>query len=195
MIIAIDVDDVLADTSKAITTLFKQKHNLNFADENFYGTESWEAWKKENKEMAINSIQDFLNDENLDMIAPIDGAKEAVKKLKEKNSLVIVTGRPQANISRTREWLDYHFPDTFKEVFSTDWHDLKGEGDVNKGTICHEQGVELIIDDFPQYCLECLSVGTNVLLFDRTWNKNFETPEGITRVFSWDHIIEKINNN
>ncbi|CAO3593717.1 unnamed protein product [Absidia cylindrospora] len=64
-----------------------------------------------------------------------------------------------------------------------------------KATICHEIGVDVLIDHQLEHCVECAQAGVDVLLYDRKgqykWNHQQLSTPNIHRVTTWRDIIQR----
>ena len=70
--------------------------------------------------------------------------------------------------------------------------DLGRPAPNDKGTFCAEHGVEVMIDDLPEYLLG-REGKTQVMIFDQPYNRDLAI-EGAKRVYSWYDIYEKIKD-
>jgi hypothetical protein len=66
-----------------------------------------------------------------------------------------------------------------------------------KATICHEIGVDVLIDHQLEHCLECAQGGIDVLLYDRKgqykWNHDLPPSfftSNIQRITTWKNIVQ-----
>lgn len=193
--IAIDVDDVLADFSSEFIKVQKEKYKLDLLSlkDKLY-RKDWIIAVGLSDLEARRRIIEFVESDRSKKLKTVAGSQKALEKIKEKFKLIALTGRPASASSLTRKWLDENFPNTFSDFLSTDAHMFGGEGSRNKGELCLENNIKLLIDDLPQYCLECVSVDVPTFLLDRPHNQYFnekEYPE-ITRMASWEKIVEKL---
>lgn len=125
-------------------------------------------------------------------------AAEVIRRLRaEGHEIFIVTGRnnedpPVDDMPEGQSW----------EEITEDWlarNEIEYDriefhrgrpAPYDKGTFCAEQGIELMIEDLPEY-LETLAGKTRIFVFDQPYNKNVELPE-MQRVHSWYDIYSKI---
>lgn len=59
-----------------------------------------------------------------------------------------------------------------------------------RGAYCAEQGIDVMIEDLPEY-LETLVGKTRIMVFDQPYNRKIELPN-MWRVYSWYDIYNKI---
>ncbi len=194
MKIAIDVDDVLADFSGAFIEFQKKKYNLDLEPIKnlLYGSE-WMDRSNLSREEGIRRIMEFVESDKTKNLETVEGSQPAVEKLGEKFKLVALTGRPASVADVTKKWLEEKFFGVFSDLLITDAH-IFHEGKKDKGELCIENGIKLLIDDLPRYCLECASVDVSSFLFDQPHNQHFDEQEysEITRVNSWEDVIQKL---
>ncbi len=125
-------------------------------------------------------------------------AAEVIRKLRDEgHEIFIVTGRnnddiPAADMPEGMNW----------EGITIDWLARNGiEYDViefhrgrpapnDKGTYCAEQGIDLMIEDLPEY-LETLAGKTQIFVYDQPYNREVKLPK-MQRVYSWYDVYSKI---
>src|SRR5690606_32941168 len=96
-------------------------------------------------------------------IEPIPGALNAVRKLKEKYDLVILTGRAGKLAEKTHKWLDKHYSGVFdKTVFVGLYEEGKGK---TKADIAVDHNIEIIVDDNLEQVTACNAIGIQSILF------------------------------
>ena len=105
------------------------------------------------------------------------GAVEALRRLKTKHDLEVVTSRQFAIEESTHAWLAAHFPDTFADVHFGN-HFAKEGAARKKSEICSAIGAHVLIDDNPTYARDCAAHGIHVLLFN--WNLSYPWCEDAT---------------
>lgn len=194
MLIAIDIDDVLADFSEGFIKYLKHAHNRDVEIHDLKIEEWWSAWGK-SQDQAVETIQEFLKSKQVSELEPKDGAARALKLLKQAgHKLVVITGRPVAAHKMTRQWVHDNLPAVFDEVYCTDFH-IVNHNPMTKGTICAELGVDILVDDYPGYARECVGQGVTVLLFESFWNHGFEPTPGIIPVSNWSQVLEYVGKH
>ncbi len=195
MRIGIDFDDVVADSIQAIVNIHNATHGTKFNREDAFTYRAEEVWGG-TKEEWRTKLDEFFSTKHLAQLAPIAGSLVAIDTLKKHgHELFIVTGRGKGDVAATEQWLKIHFPDVFRGVHYGDFV-VRGNlepAKMKKSDICKENGIALLIDDNPDVAKECGACGVNVFLFDQPWNRSLPPTAGITRVFSWEEIVEKLN--
>lgn len=185
MVIAVDLDEVVADTLQAFLAYYNFRHGTCVSREDFATSDWGECLKLRPSELEA-MIRSFTQSEFHSRIRPVVGAVEILARLSSLYPLHMVTSRwgPLAEV--TQPWLNAHFPDRFVAVhYSRTSHPVaSGNGSLRKSEICREIGASLIIEDCPVHAGECLSSGIAVILMERPWNRSFEEKSAL-RVKSW----------
>lgn len=186
--IAIDVDDVLAMHYEALVDFYNSTYDADLRLED-YTTDHWSnVWGLDEAETRKRAEAFADSGLHLDFLLK-RGAQEAVKKLREHYTLVIVTARRQQNVKPTLIWLTKHFPDVFAETrFLPIWEtDTK----QTKADICKELGADVLVDDSIKHCGIAASEGMKAVLFgDYPWNRAEQLPDGVTRCDDWPAVVE-----
>lgn len=193
MIIGVDMDEVLVDLIVDVLRYHNEKYGTSHSKEDISTYDLQNIWNVTWEE-TVQRFLDFYDTDYFDRGEVIELAKEGVARLAEKHELHVITGRPDSVEEKTRKWLDTHFPGFFKSInFTNTWGDGKGKP-RNKGEICRELGVEVLIDDHLNYASDAAKQGVKVLLMDAPWNRSAELPENVKRVLSWAEIPDIIES-
>jgi len=183
MKIGIDIDDVIVD----FCLPFAKFHNAN------YGTN----WSKEN--LNTYRLEDLTGDtwdqmqEKMDLFVKeadffnkkVDPAiVESIKTLAMVHEIYIITGRPDHYRDGTIKWAQNNLNGLYREIFF-----VYGEAEkVDKWQFCVNNGIEVIIEDLPEFATKCNEAGITVLLFDHPWNQGVKG-QNLKRVKSWPEIV------
>jgi uncharacterized HAD superfamily protein len=194
MMLGIDIDGVLADLHTPLLAWHNQRYGTHITAENSTSYDLGKSFKCSIEE-AFSRARKFFEEE-AEKIALIEGAVEAVKRLKEKHTLYTVTSRMPEHWAHTHAWLDRHFNGMFAErIFCTN-HDERHVY-MDKGALCRQRGINLLIDDCLQYVNDCSDAGIPALLFDLNgtygWNRG-EAKRLVTRVHSWREAEKYIDS-
>ena len=140
---------------------------------------------------VVQRINDFYNSTYHENLQPVLGAVESLEKLRQNNTLVLITSRPEHVRDVTEKLLQRYFLNFFNEIhFLGHYHGIQTRRQT-KGEVCKNIGVEIFIDDSLEHAKTVCQEKIPALLFDTPWNQG-TLPENITRVFSWDEILEKL---
>ncbi len=190
MKIAIDIDEVLAEQLDSLIEFYKQETNIFIPKDEFFTYDWWKVWNISLKE-AIEIDYKFKNSDLFDNLEVVFGSTDAIRKLKNNNTLIIITARPNSFKDKTLKWLNKNFEDSFDKIYhSSDFH-IENENNKTKADFCRKLGVDVIIEDNLEYSLDCVENGFKVILLDKPWNQG-ENYENISRCGNWNEILEKI---
>ena len=186
--IYIDVDDVLAETTRALAALARER----FAkDVEFEGMRSFDLAislgldaEELARFMAAAHEPGFLG-----ALAPIAGAGAAVRRWSSAGAEIhVVTGRPPDTRATTTRWLDAAgIPHARLEM--VDKYDRRHADAIPRDALL-ERDYTLVIEDSADMAhLMARDGAARVLLYDRPWNRSARRLHPrVERVSSWDHI-------
>ena len=188
MIIAVDMDEILANFFDQLLLYHNDKYNTSYKREDIVSYDLWDVWGG-TKEEAIIKIRQFFHSKYFDEIRPIEGSLKGIAELKKRHTLVVITSRFDIFMEKTILWLKKHYKDSFKDVYFTHY-----DKDVSKASVCKKLGVDIIIDDAEKNAIECSREGIKVLLYDYPWNRKLSSSKNIKRVHSWKDILLSISS-
>ncbi|MDA3855928.1 MAG: hypothetical protein PF569_06705 [Candidatus Woesearchaeota archaeon] len=189
MKIAIDVDQVLCESTENLLDMVNSKDNSNYKLEDMkdYFFE-WLTPKYDAKEMFEEYL--VMLDKNILNLKAINNAKEILNILKDKYELYVLTARDSKVRDRTIEWINNNFGEgIFKEFIFLD-----ETGYDCKSGVCVEKGFDLMIDDAPHVIENVSKKGIQTFVMSWPWNKNILENEKINRVNSWNDIYDRLKN-
>lgn len=188
--IAIDIDDVLADSTDALRLVVNKRLNLDLSPEDYrieadypkYYESVWQqngiGGKITYAELESGMIQDQSH------IVPHRDARLALRELAKRYRLIVMTSRPASWRKATERWLRRYFPDTFEEILFTEETDGK-----SKGWLCNKCGADWLIDDNVEHAQSAIDAGVEVILFgDYGWHH--KVPPHMHRRRSWKQVLE-----
>lgn len=186
--IGIDLDAVLVDIITPLLTYINRRHNKCVIQTELTGYE-FNVYFGVDNDTITNDVRDFYKSDCFNTLSPISGAVDGVTKLKKHNQLYIVTARPKYLENKTTDWVTKHFGDAFKEIYFTG--QALGNKKVTKGEICKDVGIDVLIDDHLDHCIDCVKYGVRAIVLDYSWNR---TPikYDIVRAKNWNDIVEII---
>ncbi len=189
-IIAIDIDDVLADYSAefvlASNRLWGTKLTADDYDEDWvklWGIDIYEAMDR-GKVLFEDRIHERLKHK--------DDAVAVLQSLSERFTLKILTARNDQSKESTLKWFTRHYPmiDHQNITFAGLWDNPdENVAKRTKGELAKNMGVQYLIDDQLKHCKAAAEHGITALLFgDYRWNQIDELPAGVTRVVNWEAV-------
>lgn len=187
-IIAIDVDDVLADEKSSVMKFINEHYNLNFTHEDYdVEAEYWGYWEQVwglGDEEGAKRYEVYVSSGVKATHYVLPHALEVIAHLKKRYDLVVITARDKVHLELTHEWLDDHFPDTFSHVAFV--HIWSGDKKASKAAIAQKLNAQYLIDDNAGHCELADAAGLRALLFgDYGWNRSKAIGPRTTRVKDW----------
>ncbi len=186
MIIAIDVDDVLARSAEAVIGYHNERFGTSHSAENLESYSLEKRWGCDREE-AIRRVVLFAEEGGYESLEPRNDSLAAVKILAAHHTLIALTARFSFLEETTRNWLSRHYPDCFTRVVVTNFY---GTGErTTKADVCLQTRARLLIEDNLEHALPAAAAGVRVLLLDAPWNRTADLPGNVTRVSSWEEIL------
>lgn len=187
-LIAIDIDDVLADETNSAIRFFNEHFGLKLTrqdydvDGPYWGY--WESIWKVSDEKAAEMAAAYVHSDARAEHTVLPHAIEVVSDLKRKYDLIIITSREDVLVDLTEQWLHVHFPNTFDHVaFTAVWQPKPG---ATKAEIANHLGAGYLIDDNAEHCNVAAEAGLQALLFgEYGWNRKAELRDSVVRVKNW----------
>ncbi len=188
MKIAIDLDEIIAGFLDAFIKYHNNTYNTTYHKSDFFSYEFWKVIGG-TREEAIDKVYGFHNSHYFDEIEPLDGAIDAVKKLKTENKLYLITSRQDDFKDKTRAWIDKHLSNTFDKVLHSNAYPKNGTGRKKSG-LCDRLNIDALIEDNLDYAIECAKPDRKMILFKYPWNEQRKKPKGIYIVTSWNEALK-----
>lgn len=189
-VLAVDFDDVLLPFDEGFIayhntnfgTEVRHEHSVEYASHTLFGID---------RRTKLDRVNEFCASDAHANLVPVKGSFTAVQSLRQQFDLQIVTSRPERAADSVHNWLGRNFPDCFSRVHFMN-HVDPHEGAVvrAKGEVCRELDVIGLIEDAPTNALNAANLGVQVYLFDRFWNQEVAPHQNITRVHSWEEIVD-----
>ncbi len=195
LIIAIDCDDVLIDSSARIVERYNAKYGTSIDASHMYREDL--DWGAGSHEAAIERMNTLLEEDRiLDSLIPSEETISAVRALASQHELHLVTGRQTYLEPSTRALLDTYFSGCFTSIEHTNYIASAAslEPRRSKGEVCAQLRADILIDDHVSHGKSVLSHGVReVLLFgDYAWNKTDDDIPGITRCHNWQEVLQNV---
>lgn len=195
-LIAIDVDDVLADNAGGFVAFSNERWGTNLKPEDYdedwmtmWGIDLEEAVKRRDVLFASGTQRKY--DHNHD-------ALHVLRRLAVRFNLSIVTSRHAATRDDTRAWIHERYPNIFTDEtihFAGLWDDPDHTSiHKTKADVIESLGAEYLIDDQLKHCLAVASSGRKAVLFGNySWNQASELPRNVTRASDWAAVETYFN--
>lgn len=186
MIIGVDLDDVLVDSSWLFIDFCNGFYGTKFRKEEVIHEAFYKMWDISQQELLVRFYEYLQTDRQSDLV-PMQGAQETVAILAGGHVLHLITNRAVEVKQETIQWVERHFPGAF-----SDFHFCSKKGKAvalrSKSSVCKTIGVKFMLEDHPDNVYGCAEDGIHVCLFDQPWNRReFPLFAGvIIRVLSWE---------
>lgn len=192
-IIAIDIDDVIADGTGSLIGVVNahtgaeltRKHYLVPGDYWGYYERVWEEHGLEVDFAALNT--DMVIDQSHVPLLP--GAAFALAELSKQYDLVVITARNPSWEQATLKWLGQNCPDIFRKVLFVGGH---SEATKTKGQLCAEVGASWLIDDNVEHCSSATEKGVKAVLFGE-YGWHHKAPKDLPKCRDWQAVLEYFN--
>ena len=191
MIIAIDLDDILASTLERFIQFHNEKFSTNLTINDFTSYELQNIEGISNKEEA-KRLKLFDNSKYFDTISPLKGSQTSISQLSKNHDIIVITARTRSVAKKTTAWIKKNFPEIKRVVFISEGYKHYCK---MKSEVCKKVGAEVIIEDKKVFVEDCVSAGIKVFMFNYPWNKEIEDHPLIVRVNSWEEVVNKIDYN
>lgn len=194
--IAIDCDDVIVPTATGIIENYNHRFHTELTLEDFYKIDANNRWGTDDKEVAMNRVNEFLRSKEHAEMAPFQDAVVAINGLAKNHELHLVTGRASFLEEMTKDMLNTYFPGCFASIEHTNFIVTTESGLVtrSKGEVCRDLDADVLVDDHIVHGESVLTAGVEeVIVFGSyPWNQADDLPPGMIRCNNWDETIGEI---
>lgn len=178
-VIAVDIDNVLADTDDVVRRLIRDLFDVHSTRDEIT---TWEY----SSSLPITAEQErqvfnTLHREYLSSIPDVPGAIAGMSHLRTLAPIWIITARPEWSRSATEDWLT-----SFGFVYDTLLFS------ASKSNIAVP--AIFFIDDNPETANQLIAKSKRIFLMDRPWNRDILDSELLTRVSSWSDIQRRADD-
>lgn len=192
-IIAVDIDDVISDSTDAMRRRVNRRTGNNLEAKHYKVPHEgyWGYYERVWKTHGVNISYDDLAEEmeaDQSHVPLLAGASFALSELSRKYELIIITARPESWKAKTKDWLEENLGTIFQSIHFTG----DGESKKSKGYICKALGASWLIDDNPEHCQSAIDEGIEVVLFGE-YGWHHKAPEHIPRCKDWPAVLEYFN--
>lgn len=182
MKIAVDLDEVLADLLAQYILFLNMERKMKLLRDQFTGYYIWNGWSGTVEE-KIALFNAFYNSTYFLQVLPIEAAADALRDIKKRHELYIVTSRPDSLKEATVNWVEQYYPGIFSDIYFADYIQKKKKSDI-----CMELGASIMIEDSLDYARDCATNNIHAVLLTHPWNQTDEELENITRVSTWQEV-------
>lgn len=192
-IIAVDIDDTIAESLEAFRKKANEHAGSNLAPDDYkieadywgYYEQVWEQHGITDLVNATKVYEDLHTDQSLVPLLP--GAQFAVSELMKKYEIVLITARDPRWEAATKDWIRDQFGDRAPDLYFSQAH--RDASSKTKGQICKDVGAEWLVDDNVEHCLSAVKEEVTPILFgDYGWQHH--APEELVRCEDWQAVLE-----
>ncbi len=194
-IIAVDIDDVLAENAVAFVNFSNERWGTNLRVNDY--EEHWaKVWQLEHDMSEVFRRRDeFIDSERYRTYSPIKSGYETLLVLSKKFDLRVVSSRLSVMRDGTLEWLNIHYPGIFQDEtihFAGIWDRLTDASvHTTKANALSSIGASYLIDDQLKHCFAAADMNIETVLFgDYGWNQVDTLPHNVTRCIDWSSVGE-----
>jgi len=192
LVIAVDVDDVLAKHVEGFVAYCNERWNSNLTAQDYI--DDWPLlWGLEIEQAKLRA-KEIFTPEVMGSYDYIHSARAVLEKLAQEHRLIVITARKVETRELTEQWIDMYFPDIFEHIHMAGFWDVAANAQavtLTKADICESLGVDVLIDDQLKHCNGVAERGIASIVYgDYHWNRSETLPEGVTRCHSWGEIEE-----
>lgn len=192
-IIAVDIDDVLANNAAGFVAFSNDKWGTKLTVDEY--EEHWaRVWGIEHDLKELTRRRDtFVGSGVHRNFSSVDSAHDVLRRLSSRYELHVVTSRLLTMKDDTSQWLTEHYSDVFSDQtihYAGIWDTLTSNShNATKADIVHTLGAYYLIDDQLKHCEAVAETGRVALLFgDYRWNQAKHLHPNIIRVKNWQEV-------
>lgn len=191
--IAIDIDDVIADSTDALRLIVNERTGLQLTHEHYMnvGGEYWgyyeRVWEAHGVAGKV-TFEDLSNEmaEDQSHVEFVAGAQSAVRQLSEKFHIIFITARDKSWEGATRKWFNERFASDDIELYFCESH--KESKSKTKGQLCKQFGAMWLIDDNVEHCKTAVQEDVQAILFgEYGWQRDI--PKTMKRCSDWPDVL------
>lgn len=192
-LIAIDIDDTIADSTESLRLLVNHKLGIDLKPEAYrikadywgYYERVWEANNIGDQVSHDDFAREMVNDQSHVPLLP--GTEFAIAQLSRKYDVVLLTARDKTWELATRKWLKDTLNKNIIDVHFTSAH--KDEREMTKGQLCRHLNAEILIDDNVEHCQSALDQDLEAILFGE-YGWHHEAPDTMRRCQDWQAVLD-----
>eukprot|EP00210_Caulerpa_lentillifera_P007098 g6791.t1 len=167
--VAVDVDEVLGQFLVALNLFCEKHYGMRHNVDDYHVYHFATVWGT-SQEQSNEIVHEFFKSPYFDQLPLVPGAFEALCEMQNWCDLHVVTSRQHVIKDITIKWLRRHYPGIFTSVHFGNHFALDGEV-KRKSELCKAIDADVLIDDNPEYALDCALSGMHVILYN--WGKSY----------------------
>lgn len=197
LVLAVDIDEVLAAFVPSLAEFHNSKYATKLDASSFVSYEFHKVWGGSAAECSDKMTAFFASEHFLEGVRPVPGARESLTQLcaeLPELELHCVTARQNKLETHTRAWIEAHYPGLFTDIHFGNHYSTSGVS-RSKPDMCRAISAFALVDDSVVYAKQCAAAGIPVVLFGNyAWNSDIdlsiaEHAGRVTRAESWGHAV------
>ena len=130
-------------------------------------------------ERLFERIREGLDPATCRELSVVPGAVEALRHLRQRYRVILVTSRNPVIVEKTQDWLRLNDIPHDHLIFEKEKHRTG-------------QTFEYFIEDHAESALSLADAGIRTFLFDYPWNRSIGEHPNITRVYGWHEVLAEL---
>lgn len=195
MKIGFDLDDTLIDLVGAFIKYHNKLYGTHI-DKRKINVYNMAGGIGISEKLVNERIENFCESSDFGSIPAIEGAVEAILKLREGNELSVITGRIKRYSGVTIDLVDRLFYKSFSAIRFSEKSRIN-RNSIDKGAVGEELKLRVFMEDGLHYAKQFTIRGIPVILYDAPWNqcsKEEEKEHGLIRAYSWKEVPDIIKS-
>ncbi|HLC54657.1 MAG TPA: hypothetical protein VJK07_03475 [Candidatus Nanoarchaeia archaeon] len=196
MRIGYDIDETLFPFMPPLIKFLAGRGIIVPSYERTHSFDLWKVWEC-TREEAFKLVNLFYDSKEFLELQPDPGALDLLSKLRQSHQQYAITSRPARMAPATLFQVGKHLPQCIMGVHHTGQYTLHSHGNeaATKGTVCHDLGIELFVEDALHHAEEIASHGVRVLLLPRPWNIGKPVAKGVIRIPDLSAVLDYVNGS
>lgn len=188
--VAVDVDEVLGQFLVELNGFCQERYGMSHNVEDYHVYHFATVWGC-SQETSSHIVHEFFESSNFQQLPLVPGAFEALCEMQAWCDLHVVTSRQHVIQDITVEWLSTHYPGIFTSIKFGNHYAREGPT-RKKSDLCKEIDADVLIDDNPDYAIDCAASGIHVILYNwqngYPWSRLSEKDDRIREVTCWSDV-------
>ena len=184
LVIAVDCDDVLIETTRFLVRDYNKKFDTHIALEDAHRPNNPD-WGTDDSSLILDRLSEIQNTKEYAEIKPNTETIAAIHRLSKTNELHLITARDCSVEVTTMAMLDRYFKGCFTSVEHVGRSRSKGE-------VCRQINADVLVDDDIRNLISALECGLppdGAFHFGNyIWNRTDKLPNGVVRVLNWIEV-------
>lgn len=168
--IGLDVDGIVADFFNPYVDFHNERYGTSFSVQDLYSHDLHTVFGL-SFDAFLADVRTFFDTSSFRDIQPYAASLSLVPRLARTYTLRAVTARHVQTASDTAAFLQRYFNGCFHDIHHLhDSYDTKAIDSRNKGSLCKQLGIHLLVDDSAANICSALKHGIQAVLVERPWN-------------------------